>query len=61
MVVEAAAADRIKMLEERKGGNNKNTLCSYNISTLPLNKKGILKQHHARERGQHYQQHQVGG
>jgi hypothetical protein len=36
--------------------NNKNTLCSYIISTLPLNKKGILQQHHARERGQ---QHQV--
>jgi hypothetical protein len=30
--------------------NNKNTLCSYIISTLPLNKKGILQQHHARER-----------
>jgi hypothetical protein len=40
--------------------NNKNTLCSYIISTLPLNKKGILQQHHARERGQHHQQHQVG-
>jgi hypothetical protein len=36
--------------------NNKNTLCSYIISTLLLNKKGILQQHHARERGQ---QHQV--
>jgi hypothetical protein len=30
--------------------NNKNTLCSYIISTLPLNKKGILQQHQARER-----------
>jgi hypothetical protein len=30
--------------------NNKNTLCSYIILTLPLNKKGILQQHHARER-----------
>jgi hypothetical protein len=40
--------------------NNKNTLCSYIISTLPLNKKGILQQHQARERGQHHQQHQVG-
>jgi hypothetical protein len=40
--------------------NNKNTLCSYIISTLPLNKKGILQQHHARERGQHHQHHQVG-
>jgi hypothetical protein len=40
--------------------NNKNTLCSYIILTLPLNKKGILQQHHARERGQHHQQHQVG-
>jgi hypothetical protein len=39
--------------------NNKNTLCSYIILTLPLNKKGILQQHHVRERGQH-QQHQVG-
>jgi hypothetical protein len=29
--------------------NNKNTLCSYIISTLPLNNKGILQQHHARE------------
>jgi hypothetical protein len=38
--------------------NNKNTLCSYIISTLPLNKKGILQQHQARERGQHH--HQVG-
>jgi hypothetical protein len=49
--------------------NNKNTLCSYIISTLPLNKKGILQQHHARERedniinnikwvrGQHHQYH----
>jgi hypothetical protein len=43
-----------------KSNNNKNTLCSYIISTLPLNKKGILQQHHARERGQHHQQHQVG-
>jgi hypothetical protein len=41
--------------------NNKNTLCNYNISTLPLNKKGIIQQHHARERGQHHQQHQMGG
>jgi hypothetical protein len=40
--------------------NNKNILCSYIISTLPLNKKGILQQHQARERGQHHQQHQVG-
>jgi hypothetical protein len=40
--------------------NNKNTLCSYIISTLPLNKKGILQQHQARVRGQHHQQHQVG-
>ena len=42
--------------------NNKNTLCSYIIIilTLPLNKKGILQQHQARERGQHHQQHQVG-
>jgi hypothetical protein len=40
--------------------NNKNTLCSYIISTVPLNKKGILQQHHARERGQQQQQHQVG-
>jgi hypothetical protein len=40
--------------------NYKNTLCSYIISTLPLNKKGILQQQHARERGQHHQQHQVG-
>jgi hypothetical protein len=40
--------------------NNKNTLCSYIISTLPLNKKGILQQHHGRERGHHHQQHQVG-
>jgi hypothetical protein len=40
--------------------NNKNRLCSYIISTLPLNKKGILQQHQARERGQHHQQHQVG-
>jgi hypothetical protein len=40
--------------------NNKNTLCSYIILTLPLNKKGILQQHHARERRQHHQQHQVG-
>jgi hypothetical protein len=39
---------------------NKNTLCSYIILTLPLNKKGILQQHHARERGLYYQQHQVG-
>jgi hypothetical protein len=30
--------------------NNKNTLCSYIISTLPLNKKGILQQHQTRER-----------
>jgi hypothetical protein len=30
--------------------NNKNTLCRYIISTLPLNKKGILQQHQARER-----------
>jgi hypothetical protein len=30
--------------------NNNNTLCSYIISTLPLNKKGILQQHQARER-----------
>jgi hypothetical protein len=45
--------------------NNKNTLCSYIISTLPLNKKGILQQHQARERsassaasgGQHHQYH----
>jgi len=29
--------------------NNKNTLCSYIILTLPLNKKGILQQHQARE------------
>jgi hypothetical protein len=44
---------------------NKNTLCSYIISTLPLNKKGILQQHQARERsasseasgGQHHQYH----
>jgi hypothetical protein len=43
--------------------NNQNTLCSYIISTLPLNKKGILQQHQARERiassiasgGQHHQ------
>jgi hypothetical protein len=27
-----------------------NTLCSYNISTLPLNKKGILQQHQEGER-----------
>jgi hypothetical protein len=40
--------------------NNRNTLCSFIILTLPLNKKGILQQHHARERGQHHQQHQVG-
>jgi hypothetical protein len=40
--------------------NNKNTLCSYIILTLPLNKKGILQQHQARERGQHHQQRQVG-
>jgi hypothetical protein len=40
--------------------NNKNTLCSYIILTLPLDKKGILQQHQARERGQHHQQHQVG-
>jgi hypothetical protein len=40
--------------------NNKNTLCSYIILTLPLNKKGILQQHQARERVQHHQQHQVG-
>jgi hypothetical protein len=40
--------------------NNKNTLCSYIILTLPLNKKGILQQHQTRERGQHHQQHQVG-
>jgi hypothetical protein len=40
--------------------NNKNTLCSYIILTLPLNKKGILQQHHARERGLSHQQHQVG-
>jgi hypothetical protein len=45
--------------------NNKNTLCSYIISTLPLNKKGILQQHQTRERplssttsgGQHHQYH----
>jgi hypothetical protein len=37
--------------------NNKNTLCNYIILTLPLNKKGILQQHQARDRGQ---QHQVG-
>jgi hypothetical protein len=45
--------------------NNKNTLCSYVISTLPLNKKGILQQHQARERfsssaasgGQHHSYH----
>jgi hypothetical protein len=30
--------------------NNKNKLCSYIISTLPLNKKGILQQHQMRER-----------
>jgi hypothetical protein len=43
--------------------NNQNTLCSYIISTLPLNKKGILQQHRVRERiassttlgGQHHQ------
>jgi hypothetical protein len=29
---------------------NQNTLCSYIISTLPLNKKGILQQHQGRER-----------
>jgi hypothetical protein len=40
--------------------NNKNALCSYIISTLPLNKKGMLQQHQARESGQHHQQHQVG-
>jgi hypothetical protein len=42
--------------------NNKNTLWSYIILTLPLNKKGILQQHHARERerGLYHQQHQVG-
>jgi hypothetical protein len=40
--------------------NNKNTLCSYIISTLPLNKKGILQHHWARERGKHHQHHQVG-
>jgi hypothetical protein len=40
--------------------NNKNTLRSYIILTLPLNKKGILQQHHARERGLYHQQHQVG-
>jgi hypothetical protein len=27
--------------------NIKNTLCSYIILTLPLNKKGILQQHHS--------------
>jgi hypothetical protein len=49
--------------------NNKNTLCSYIILTLPLNKKGILQQYQARERedniinnikwvrGQHHQYH----
>jgi hypothetical protein len=44
---------------------NKNTLCSYIISTLPLNKKGILQHHQMRERplssiesgGQHHQYH----
>jgi hypothetical protein len=43
--------------------NNQNTLCSYIVSTLPLNKNGILRQHQARERtassmtsgGQHHQ------
>jgi hypothetical protein len=40
--------------------NNKNTLCSYIILTLCLNKKGILQQHHVRERGLYHQQHQVG-
>jgi hypothetical protein len=30
--------------------NNKNTLYSYIISTLPLNKKGILQQHLVGER-----------
>jgi hypothetical protein len=40
--------------------NNKNTLCSYIILTLPLNKKGILQQYHVRERGLYHQQHQVG-
>ena len=30
--------------------NNKNTLCSYIILILPLNKKGILQHHQARER-----------
>jgi hypothetical protein len=39
--------------------NNKNTLCSYIILTLPLNKKGILQQHHAIERGLYHQHHQV--
>jgi hypothetical protein len=43
-----------------RSNNNKNTLCSYIILTLPLNKKGILQQHHARERGLYHQQHQVG-
>jgi hypothetical protein len=45
--------------------NNKNTLCNYIISTLPLNKKGILQQYQARERsassaasgGQQHQYH----
>jgi hypothetical protein len=40
--------------------NNKNTLCSYIILTLPLNKKGILQYHQVRERGLYHQQHQVG-
>jgi hypothetical protein len=30
--------------------NNKNSLCIYIISTIALNKKGILQQHQARER-----------
>jgi hypothetical protein len=45
--------------------NNKNTLCSYIISTLPLSKKGILQQHQMRERplssttsgGKHHKYH----
>src|ERR1700722_2414732 len=46
--------------------NNKNTLCSYIISTLPLNKKGILQQHQTRERplsstsGRKYHQYHLG-
>jgi hypothetical protein len=47
--------------------NNKNTLCSYIISTLPLNNKGILHQHQMREgplssttSGGHHHQYHLG-